>query len=91
MDQKAGQKLTLVDRKQLDLEGVRHVGSFDEREIVLDTNMGALFLKGEGLNITKLNLDEGTLSVQGFINVMEYKEAKSARAKGKNMLSRLVK
>jgi sporulation protein YabP len=91
VDQKAGQKLTLVDRKHLDLEGVRHVGSFDEREIVLDTNMGALFLRGEGLNITKLNLDEGTLSVQGFINAMEYKEAKSARAKGKNMLSRLVK
>lgn len=91
MDQRAGQKLSLVDRKLLDLEGVRHVGSFDEKEIVLETNLGALFLKGEGLNITKLNLDEGTLSVQGFINSLEYREARSARAKGKKMLSRLIK
>ena len=91
VDQRGKQKLTLIDRKQLDLEGVLHVGSFDEKEIVLDTNMGVLFLKGEGLNITRLNLDEGTLSVNGFINTMEYREVKSARAKGKNMLSRLIK
>ncbi len=91
MDQRVEQKLTLVDRKRLDLEGVRHVGSFDEREIVLDTNLGVLFLKGEGLNITKLDLNEGTLCVHGFINSMEYREAKSARARGKNMLSRLIK
>lgn len=91
MDQRGEQKLTLIDRKHLDLEGVRHVGNFDEREIVLDTTMGALFLKGEGLNITKLNLDEGTLSVQGFISSMEYRESKSAKGKGKNMLSRLIK
>lgn len=91
MEQKVQQKLALVDRKHLDLAGVNHVGSFDEREIVLDTNMGVLVLKGEGLNITKLNLDEGTLSVEGFISAMEYKEAKSARAKGKSMLSRLVR
>ncbi|MFZ5642733.1 MAG: sporulation protein YabP [Bacillota bacterium] len=91
MDQRTNQKLTLVDRKQLELEGVRHVGSFDEREIILDTNMGALFLKGEGLHISKLNLDEGTLSVEGYINSLEYKDSKSARGRGKNMLSRIMR
>ncbi|MFZ5632782.1 MAG: sporulation protein YabP [Bacillota bacterium] len=91
MDQRGNQKLTLVDRKELELGGVRHVGSFDEREIVLDTTMGVLYLKGEGLHITRLNLDEGTLSVQGFINVMEYREGKSTGGKGRNMLSRLIK
>jgi len=91
VDQSLSQKLTLVDRKQLELEGVRHVGSFDEREIVLDTTMGVLYLKGEGLHISKLNLDEGTLSVQGYISSLEYKEGKSARGRGKNMLSRIMK
>ncbi len=91
MDQRGNQKLILVDRKVLELEGVRHVGSFDEREIVLETTMGLFLLKGEGLNITKLNLDEGTLSVQGFISSMEYKDGKSARGKGKSMLSRIMK
>lgn len=91
MEQRGNQKLVLVDRKELDLEGVRHVGSFDEREIVLETNMGFFLLKGEGLHITKLNLDDGTLSVQGFISSMEYKDGKSVRGKGKSMLSRIMK
>jgi len=91
VEQRGNQKLSLVDRKDLELEGVRHVGSFDEREIVLDTTMGLFFLKGEGLHITKLNLDEGTLSVQGFISSMEYKDGKSVRGKGKSMLSRIMK
>ncbi|MHB8157493.1 MAG: sporulation protein YabP [Desulfocucumaceae bacterium] len=91
MDQPVSQKLALIDRKQLELEGVLHVGSFDEREIVLDTTMGILFLKGEGLHIIKLNLDEGTLSVQGYISSLEYKEGKSVRGKGKSMLSRIMK
>lgn len=91
MEQRINQRLTLLDRKELELEGVRHVGSFDEREIVLDTNLGVLFLKGEGLHITKLNLEEGTLNVQGYINSMEYKEVKSVRGKGKSVLSRIMK
>lgn len=91
MEQQGAQKLALIDRKKLDLMGVRHVGSFDEKEIVLDTNLGMLYLKGEGLNITKLNLDDGSLSVEGLINAIEYKEVKSAKVKGKNMISRLMK
>ncbi|MCL6479270.1 MAG: sporulation protein YabP [Peptococcaceae bacterium] len=91
MNQRGNQKLTLIDRKELELVGVSHVGSFDEREIILDTTMGVLCLRGEGLHITKLNLEEGTLSLQGFISVMEYREDKSARRKGKNMLSRLIR
>lgn len=91
MDRQGEQRLTLVNRKQLQMSGVSHVGNFDEREIVLDTTLGVLYLKGEGLHITKLNLDEGTLDVEGFISSMEYKEARTARGKGKNMLSRLIR
>lgn len=91
MEQPENQKLTLVDRKYFELEGVRHVGSFDEREIVLETTMGVLYLKGEGLHIVKLNLEDGTLNVEGFISTIEYREGKSARGKGKNILSRIMK
>lgn len=91
MDQQEKQKLTLVDRKCFELEGVRHVGSFDEREIVLETTMGVLYLKGEGLHIVKLNLEEGILNVEGFISTIEYREVKTARGKGKSIFSRIMK
>ncbi len=91
MEGKTQHKLSLVERKHLEMEGVLHVDNFDEQEIVLETNMGTLYLKGEGLHIIKLNLDEGTVSIQGFVNSMEYKEVKTARSRGKKMLSRIMR
>lgn len=86
--------LSIEGRKKLKLEGVQHVGSFDEQEITLDTNMGFLQLKGEGMHITHLNLDQGSLVVEGFINSLEYVEgrtAKGTKAKGKGFINRLLK
>lgn len=86
--------LTIEDRKILQLEGVQHVGNFDEQEITLDTNMGFLQLKGEGMHITHLNLDEGSLVVEGFINGLEYIEGKSTRgnkSRGKGLINRILK
>lgn len=86
--------LSMEGRKKLTLQGVQHVGSFDEQEITLDTNMGFLQLKGEGMHITNLNLDQGSLVVEGFINALEYVEgrsAKGAKVKGKGLINRLLK
>jgi len=86
--------LSIEGRKKLTLEGVHHVGSFDEQEITLDTNMGFLQLKGEGMHITHLNLDQGSLVVEGVINGLEYVEGRSAKgtkARGKGFINRLLK
>lgn len=91
MEERIRHKLILTERKHLVIEGVLHVGSFDEKEISLDTSLGFLLLKGEGLHITQLNLDEASLTVEGFISSMEFLEGKSAKGRGKGMLSRILK
>ncbi|WP_066634318.1 sporulation protein YabP [Desulfolucanica intricata] len=94
MESHVQNRILLTDRKHLALEGVQHVGSFDEREICLDTNMGFLLLKGEDLHITQLNLDSGRLVVEGYISSMEFQDGRSAKgmkAKGKGVLSRILK
>ncbi|GBF32154.1 forespore shell protein [Desulfocucumis palustris] len=91
MEQRVKHRLTLTERKHLMLEGVRQVGSFDEKEITLDTSLGFLSLKGEGLHITQLNLDEGVLTVEGFIAIMEFSESKTAKGRGKGLLNRILK
>ncbi|AQS57868.1 sporulation protein YabP [Desulforamulus ferrireducens] len=86
--------LTIESRKKLKLAGVQHVGSFDEQEITLDTNMGFLKLSGEGMHITHLNLDEGNLVVEGLINGLEYVEGRSSKgskARGKGLINRILK
>lgn len=94
METKETNKIILSDRKHLILEGVEYVGNFDDREIALDTNMGFLTLRGEGLHITQLSLEEGRLVVEGTVSSLEFIENRSARggrARGKGVLSRIMK
>ncbi|SFR04471.1 sporulation protein YabP [Desulfoscipio geothermicus] len=85
-------RLVLTDRRYLQVDGVEHVGNFNEKEITLDTNMGFLTLRGEGLHITQLNLESGNLVVEGKINFMEFTDGKgSGGFRGKGMLNRIFK
>ncbi|MDP3050744.1 MAG: sporulation protein YabP, partial [Eubacteriales bacterium] len=80
------------ERKLLRIEGVQHVESFTDEEIAIDTNMGFLLLAGEGLHITQLNLDAGTLVVEGYLNGIQYREAGSRQGRrGKRILNRLLR
>lgn len=70
------QKLCLEDRKNLRLTGVSEVESFSESVIIARTCMGKVIVKGESLKISKLNVEEGELSVEGKINSIEYTKNK---------------
>lgn len=65
-------QLTLRARKELNLDGVVRVESFDEREVVLETDDGAMVVRGEGLYIKELNLETGTMRVDGLVHTLEY-------------------
>ncbi|MDD3652682.1 MAG: sporulation protein YabP [Desulfotomaculaceae bacterium] len=90
MNEQASHNLSMRSRKQLALEGVRHVSSFTDNEIILETSMGMLILKGEGLHITQLSLDTGTIEVEGFFTALNYTESKG-KGKGKGLLGRILK
>ncbi|MFZ3130875.1 MAG: YabP/YqfC family sporulation protein, partial [Desulfosporosinus sp.] len=54
-----GHRLVMENREQIALTGVQKVQSFDPKEIVLETELGILSIKGELLSIKLLNLEEG--------------------------------
>lgn len=64
----------LEDRKKLSVSGVNEVGSFDEANIVAQTDYGQLTVSGEGLHITKLSLEIGELCIEGNISGLNYTE-----------------
>lgn len=66
------QNVYLEDRRKLDITGVEQVESFNESTIVLITVKGGITIKGENLNINKLNLDEGRVKIDGNINGIVY-------------------
>lgn len=90
MEEQTKHSVSIYGRKLLVMEGVQQVESFDESEIVLETNMGMLVLKGEGLNITQLSKETGSLVAEGVFNSFQYMENK-AKDMSKGILKRIFK
>lgn len=68
-------RVILEERERLSLSGVTDVIAFDEESITADTDMGIVVIRGEGLHISKLNLDEGILQTEGNVDSIEYGDA----------------
>ena len=79
--------MTIEGRNRAVIAGVTDVDSFNDTMIVMNTSAGAMTLIGSALHISRLNLDDGQLLVEGQIDALEYDE----RARGKGGLSRLFK
>ena len=74
MDEKIVQSLLLENKEILNVTGVEGVDNFNDETVVLLTNKVKLTIKGQKLNISKLNVDEGKLIVKGNINALIYSE-----------------
>lgn len=81
--------LELFERNRLVVTGVTHVDTYDDQEIFLQTQLGTLTIKGEGLNISELNLESGKLNVSGTINQLSYSDGQGK--KGKRFLQKILK
>lgn len=67
-----GHRLVMENREQIALTGVQKVQSFDPKEVVLQTELGILSIKGEQLGIKLLNLEEGMIDLQGHVDALIY-------------------
>lgn len=76
------QKLVLDSRKHLEVNGVKDVEEFSDKQVILITNLGKLSVKGENLKISKLNVDTGDFCVNGIISSLAYSKAQSVSAGG---------
>ena len=76
-------KLTIEHRENVAVTGVVDVISFDEEQVVCDTDIGVLILRGENLHVNNLNLDSGLLDVFGEIISVNYEEQGTGHGKSK--------
>ena len=82
-------RIVWTDRKRGNITGVTDVGSFDETTVILETAQGILTLKGKGLHIGKLSLEQGEVELDGVIESMVYTGSRPA-TKG-SVLNRLFR
>lgn len=81
----------MENREKTSVSGVEHVISFNETMINLVTVQGNITIKGEDLDIKKLNLDDGNLSINGYITSITYTEKDDGKAKGIGFLGKMFK
>ena len=80
--EKEKHSLRLEARRTVTLSGVTDVKSFDEEQIELITDCGALTVEGEGLHVGTLDMTKGAVEVTGRIDGLHYSDtAPSGRAR----------
>lgn len=83
--------ITINERKNIIITGVKKIESFDDEEFLLETNMGYMILKGEELEIIKLDTYQGNVSIKGRVNSFSYMENVGKKEKEDSMFSKLFK
>lgn len=76
------QNLILENREKLSISGVVDVESFNDETVIVDTDLGVLIIRGMDLHISKLNIDNSELNVEGEIISCEYSDRDGSRSKG---------
>ena len=72
MDEIKNHKVSIENREKTVVSGVKDVESFDENEVVVDTELGLLTLTGENFKLNKLVVDTGELVVWGTVDEINY-------------------
>ncbi len=84
-------KVVVVGRKSGMISGISDVLSFDENEIILDTEMGLLTIKGKELHISRLSLELGEADIEGKVDSMVYSERGHKKKQEGSLVSRLFR
>src|SRR5690625_1393132 len=82
--------IQINNRKEIEINGVKDIDSFDNEEFLIETVMGYLIIRGQNLQLKNLNVDEGLVQIKGKLYEMTYvDDQQTGRAKG--LFSKLFK
>ena len=82
-------EVKVIERNLIYLSGLNKIISFDSEEFLMESIMGIILLKGENLEIVKLDTHDGMVSIKGNINSMIYDDGK--KKDGESILGKLFK
>lgn len=83
-------EIKITDRSVMSLSGIKKINSFDNEEFLMESNMGIILLKGEKLEIIKLDTHDGNVKIKGKINNFTYIE-NTKKSKEESLIAKLFK
>lgn len=84
------QEVKMIDRANISITGVNKIVSFDDEEFLMETVVGNLRILGTGLELLKLDTNDGNVKIKGKINSFMYIEGKE-KNKEDSLMSKLFK
>ena len=82
--------ISLTERKNLVVSGVKKIDNFDSNEFLIETSLGYLSIKGSDLEIVKLDTYQGNVSIKGQISNLDYSD-NGGKNKEEGFISKLFK
>lgn len=83
--------LNLLERKTLVITGVKKIDNFDNNHFLLDTTMGYMVIKGENLELIKMDTLSGNVTIKGMIQSIQYLMENTKKNKEDSIFNRLFK
>lgn len=84
-------KLSFLNRHSGSITGVTDVISFGISEVLLETELGMLQIKGADLHLNRLSLEKGEIDLEGRIDSIQYSEISDFKKGGESLLNRLFR
>ena len=60
------------ERKEVFIDGILKLDSFDKNEFLISTSKGYLHIVGKDLTLGNMDMEKGTLSINGSIDSLSY-------------------
>lgn len=83
--------ININERKNIVVSGVKKIESFDNEEFLMETNMGYIIIKGQELELIKLDTFQGNVSIKGKFNSLGYIENIKKKDKEEGIFNKLFK
>ncbi|MEG1256932.1 sporulation protein YabP [Clostridium sp.] len=83
--------IALENRKKMTLDGVLEIISFNEDQILIITVLGDMDIRGEGLKMTKLDVQNGDVVITGNISYVVYTSEEKRPKKQNGIISKIFR
>ena len=83
--------ISLVERKNLSITGVKKIENFDTEQFLIETSMGFILVKGNDLELIRLDTVQGNVTIRGIVNGINYLEENTKKNKESSLFNRLFK
>ena len=84
-------RVLIQGRKSAELTGIKEVVSFDAKEVVLNTTMGVLMIRGNDLFVKRLTVEKGEVDLEGQIDSFIYVDKAGKGGEKESIVKRLFR